>query len=96
MSLSEFEERIKINLIKKYNKFTGEKIEENFDFYTSIEFKNKKPISVNYKNIKLLGDKLQLNIADDKLSQKIAYMALGTGLGENNSRGLGFVNFRYL
>ena len=53
-------------------------------------------ISVNYKNIKLLGDKLQLNIADDKLSQKIAYMALGTGLGENNSRGLGFVNFRYL
>lgn len=96
MSLKEFEQRIKINLIKKYNKFTGEKIDEEFDFYTSIEFKNKKPISVAYKNIKLLGDKIQLNIADDKLSQKIAYMALGTGVGENNSRGLGFVNFRYL
>ena len=96
MSLKEFEERIKINLIKKYNKFTGEKIDENFEFYTAIEFKNRKPISIDYKNIKLLGDKLQLTIADDKLSQKIAYMALGTGLGENNSRGLGFVNFRWL
>ena len=96
MSLKEFEERIKINLIKKYNKFTGEKIDENFEFYTAIEFKNRKPISIDYKNIKLLGDKLQLTIADDKLSQKIAYMALGTGLGENNARGLGFVNFRWL
>lgn len=96
MSLKEFEERIKINLIKKYNKFTGEKIDENFDFYTSIEFKNKKPIAVHYKNIKLLGDKLQLTIADDEVSQKIAYMALGTGLAENNGRGLGFVNFRWL
>lgn len=96
MSLKEFEERIKINLIKKYNKFTGKKIDENFEFYTAIEFKNRKPISVDYKNIKLLGDKLQLTIADDEVSQKIAYMALGTGLGENNARGLGFVNFRWL
>lgn len=96
MSLKEFEERIKVNLIKKYNKFTGEKIDENFEFYTAIEFKNRKPISVDYKNIKLLGDKIQLTIADDKLSQKIAYMALGTGLGENNALGLGFVNFRWL
>ena len=28
---------------KKYNKFTGERIDENFEFYTSIEFKNRKP-----------------------------------------------------
>lgn len=96
MSLKEFEERIKINLIKKYNKFTGEKIDENFEFYTAIEFKNRKPISVDYKNIKLLGDKLQLTIADDEVSQKIAYMALGTGIGENNGRGMGFINFRWL
>ncbi len=96
MSLKEFEERIKINLIKKYNKFTGEKIDENFEFYTAIEFKNRKPISVDYKNIKLLGDKLQLTVADDEVSQRIAYMTLGTGIGENNGRGMGFVNFRWL
>ncbi len=96
MSLKEFEERIKINLIKKYNKFTGEKIDENFEFYKSIEFKNRKPISVDYKNIKLLGDKIQLTIADDEISQKIAYMTLGTGLGENNARGAGSIGFRWL
>jgi len=96
MSLKEFEERIKINLIKKYNKFTGEKIDENFEFYKAIEFKNRKPISVDYKNIKLLGDKIQLTIADDEISQKIAYMALGTGILENNGRGMGFVGFRWL
>lgn len=96
MSLKEFEERIKINLIKKYNKFTGEKIDENFELYKSIEFKNRKPIAVDYKDIKLLGDKIQLTIADDEMSQKIAYMALGTGLLENNSRGLGAVGFRWL
>lgn len=96
MSLKEFEERIKINLIKKYNEFTGETIDENFEFYTTLEFKNRKPVPIDYKNIKLLGDKLQLTIADDEVSQKIAYMAIGTGLGENNARGLGFVNFRWL
>lgn len=96
ISLDEFENRIKINLIKKYNQFTGEKIEEDFEFYTRLEFKNKKPIAVNYKNIKLLGDKIQLNIADDEVSQTIAYMSLGTGLGENNSRSMGFMNFRWL
>lgn len=96
ISLKEFEERIKINLIKKYNKFTGEKIDENFELYKSIEFKNRKPIAVDYKDIKLLGDKIQLTIADDEMSQKIAYMALGTGLGENNARGSGSVGFRWL
>ena len=96
LSLEDFEQRLKVNLIKKYNKFTGEKINEDFEFYTSLEFKNRKPIGVNYKNIKLLGDKIQLNIADDEISQKIAYMALGTGTGENNARGLGFMGFRWL
>ncbi|MBC5624416.1 CRISPR-associated endoribonuclease Cas6 [Clostridium sp. NSJ-49] len=96
ISLDEFENRIKTNLIKKYNSFTGDKIDEDFEFYTRFEFKNNKPIAVNYKNIKLLGDKIQLNIADDEISQTIAYMALGTGLGENNSRGAGFVGFRWL
>ena len=96
LSLKEFEERIKINLIKKYNEINNTKINEDFDFYTNLEFKNKKPCSINYKNVKLLGDKISLNISDDKISQKLAYMALGTGIGEMNSRGLGMVNFRYL
>ena len=55
MSLSEFGERLKINLIKKWNQFENEKLEEDFPFYTMIEFSNKVPIAMEYKNIKLLG-----------------------------------------
>ena len=44
----------------------------------------------------LLGDKISLNISDDKLAQDLAYMALGTGLLEVNSRGAGFTNYRWL
>jgi CRISPR-associated endoribonuclease Cas6 len=96
VKLDEFERRLKENLIKKYNRSMDTKIDENFQLYTTIEFKNKKPISTNYKNIKLLGDKISLNIAENENAQKIAYMSLGTGIFEMNARGYGFVNYRWL
>lgn len=89
LSFEEYEQRLKINLIKKYQQFSGKHI-ENAAFYTSIQIDNKKPIAVNYKDVKLLGDKLTLYIADDLVSQDLAYFALGVGLGEMNSRGFGF------
>lgn len=94
MSFADYEYRIKVNLIKKYKKYTNENINEDFDFYTAISILNKKPISVKVKNVHYLGDKLSLDIADDAESQRIAYLALGTGLGEKGSRGNGFVNFK--
>lgn len=96
LSFPEFEQRIKVNLIKKYLQFTGKDRMEDFDFYTSIHIDNKKPVSVNYKGIKLLGDKLTMHIADDDLSQGIAQFALGAGLGEGNARGFGFVKAHFL
>ena len=48
------------------------------------------------KNIKLLGDKVRLAVLDDEKSQEMAYLSLGVGLGEMNSRGAGFVNYRWL
>lgn len=96
MRLEEFEERLKGNLMKKWKCFTGEEVDENFQLYTFLEFLNHKPISVHYKKIILLGDKIRLQIADNEMAQKIAYMALGTGILENNSRGAGFVNYRWL
>ena len=95
-SIEDFERRLKENAIKKYNAINNTRIDESFELYNSIEFKNKKPIAMKYKNIKLLGDKISLDIADDRLSQDIAYMLLGTGILEFNSRGGGFVNFRWL
>ena len=96
LSLDDFERRIKENLIKKYNEINNTKIEEDFELYDSIEFKNKKPVSINYKNIKLLGDKIAINISSEPLAQELAYLSLGTGLGEMNSRGLGYVNYRWI
>ncbi len=95
-TLAEFEELLKVNLIKKWNYFHGEKIDENFQWYTMIEFLNKKPIAVKYKNIKLLGDKIRLTIADNKQAQDISYLALATGVGDLNGRGAGFVRYQWM
>lgn len=96
LSLSEFERRLKENLIKKYNLLMDTKVNEDFQLYTSIEFTNNKPIAINYKGKKILGDKLSIHISDDKISQELAYMSLGTGLLEMNARGAGYMNVKYL
>lgn len=96
LSIEDFERRIKENLIKKYKNVRDKNIEDDVELYNSIEFVNKKPIGCIYKNIQLLGDKISIKIADDKLSQELAYLSLGTGILEMNSRGFGFVNFRWL
>lgn len=96
ISFEQYEERLKSNLIKKYNRLTGEKMNEDFDLYRQIELKNHKPIAVPYKGRKLLGDKVWLQAAENEQAQALLYMALGTGLGEMNARGCGFMNYRYL
>lgn len=96
ISFAEFEQRLKVNLIKKWNAYHQEKIDEDFDLYTVIELKNKKPIAIEYKKIKLLGDKVQIQVADNKRAQDLWYFALGVGLGEMNARGCGFLNYRWL
>ena len=96
MQLAEFENQLKVNLIKKWNAFTGEKLSEDFNLYTLLEFLNETPVPMEYKSIKLLGDKIRLQIADNETAQKLAYMALGTGLLNMNSRGAGYVNYRWL
>ena len=92
ISFAEFEQRLKVNLIKKWNDYHQEKIDEDF----VIELKNKKPIAMEYKSIKLLGDKVQIQVADNKRAQDLWYFALGVGLGEMNARGCGFLNYRWL
>ena len=96
LSLKDFERRLIQNLIKKYNIINDTNIDENFELYTSIKFNNKKPCSFKYKDINLLGDKISLNICDDKISQELAYMAIGTGILELNGRGAGFINYRWM
>lgn len=96
ISLSEFERRLKENMVKKYNLFMNTKIDEDFQLYTSIEFKNKKPVAINYKGKTILGDKLTIHISDDRMAQELAYMSLGTGALEMNARGAGYMNAKWL
>lgn len=94
LSMEDYERRIKENLIKKYNHFFNIKLDEDFELFRSIEFNNRKPVRSSYKTISLLGDKLTLYIAENDTAQALAYFALGTGIGEMNSRGFGFVNYK--
>lgn len=96
ISPDDFERRLRENLIKKYNDINDEKLNEDFELYTTLEFKNRKPIANEYKGIRLLGDKVSLNISENKTAQDLAYMILGTGLLEMNARGYGFCNYRWL
>ncbi|MGL5434442.1 MAG: CRISPR-associated endoribonuclease Cas6 [Lachnospiraceae bacterium] len=95
LTFEQYEERIKINLIKKYNAFTENKIDEDFPLYHSIQILNKVPIKILYKGIHLLGDKLELHVSEHPTAQKLIYMSLGTGILESNARGNGFMNYQY-
>lgn len=91
-----FESRIKSNMIKKYKFITGETIEEEPQIYNKIILDNEKPVATSYKNIILLGDKITIELEQDNLSQEIAFITLGMGVGENNSSiGAGFLNYKY-
>ncbi|WP_177214470.1 CRISPR-associated endoribonuclease Cas6 [Anaeromicropila populeti] len=90
-----FLEAVKSNLIKKYKDFTGQLVDEDFSFFERIEFINRKPILCAYKNVSLLGDKLDLYISEHPMAQELAYFALGVGILEGNARGFGFVNDKW-
>lgn len=96
ISIDEYKNRIKQNLIKKYNNYMDENLPEDFEFIKNIKFINKKPVRFMYKGVKVLGDKLELEIADNKEAQLLAYMSLGTGILELNARGMGYVNYRWV
>lgn len=96
LSLEQFEKRLLDNIIKKYNYIYESKINEDFIFYNKLEFKNKKPIAINYKDVRLLGDKLELTIDSNPLSQELAYLSLAVGTLESNSRGFGFMGYRWI
>ena len=95
LTLEEFEKRITDNLIKKYKFFIDENIEDG-KFYTGLKFLHEMPIAFKFKNIKLLGDKLELEINMDKRSQELAYFALGVTFSENSAYGAGFLGYKYL
>ncbi|GAA0182532.1 CRISPR-associated endoribonuclease Cas6 [Clostridium sediminicola] len=86
-----FISRIEANLEKKYKSFFNEDIDIKGRFIKSLSFKNRVPMYFNYKGIKLLGNKVSIQIQNNEEAQKIAFLATAVGIGEKNSSvGAGF------
>jgi len=82
------------NLEKKYQEFYGEALEAKQNFIQLLEIKNRVPqniqITKDNKKIRFFGNKFRIVPHEDEISQKLAFLALGCGLGEKNSFGGGF------
>ncbi|MCY6958372.1 CRISPR-associated endoribonuclease Cas6 [Clostridium brassicae] len=86
-----FKNRVEANLEKKYKDFFNEDINIQGRFIKRLKFKNRMPMYFNYKGIKLLANKVSIEVQDDEEAQKIAFMAMAVGVGEKNSAiGAGF------
>lgn len=93
-TLEEIITRMNVNAIKKYKAWTGEEVDEDHKFIESVEQLNEKVIVLDYKSTgKLLTNKFRIQVKEDKLSQALAFMVMGTGLLEKNSLGLGFCTY---
>jgi len=87
------------NLLKKYEEFFGERLETSQNFIQMLEVKNLKPQSIYFtkqingvqKRVRLIGNKFRIVPNEDEVSQKLAFLSLGVGMGEKNSYGAGFV-----
>lgn len=89
--------RLQDNLEKKYKEIFGQALDTKQSFIQGIEILNRKPMVSEYKDIKLLGNKLKIMINEDEESQKLAFIATGIGLGEKGSSlGAGYCHANYL
>lgn len=95
----ELQNQLQDNLLKKYEEFFGKKLEVNQNFIQLLEVKNQKPQSIYFtttkneiqKRVRLLGNKFRIVPNEDEISQKLAFLTLGVGLGEKSSYGGGFM-----
>jgi CRISPR-associated endoribonuclease Cas6 len=92
------QKQLQNNLKRKLKQFYPEDIEVSNNFIHEIEIKNQKPQSIYFKKfknskeqlIRLIGNKFAIIPKSDDLSQKLAFLSLGVGLGEKSSLGGGF------
>lgn len=81
-------DRILANTQKKYKNIYHTEV--NIDFIENIKKLNKTPVKIPYKNIHILGNKFEIQIKEDPMSQNLAYLVLSIGCAEKNSLGFGF------
>lgn len=77
--------RILANTQKKYKNIFKDNVD--IDFIKDIKKTNVKPIKIPYKNINILGNKFEIFIKEDKMSQDLAFLILSIGCLEKNAIG---------
>jgi CRISPR-associated endoribonuclease Cas6 len=83
------------NLLRKYEMIYNEKLNPENNFIEYFQIKNNKPQTLFFKSIKFFGWKLYIIPRNDEISQKLAFIALGSGLGHKNSSvGGGFMKYK--
>ncbi len=86
------------NLEKKYKDFYGKELKSTQNFIQLLAIKNQKPQSIFFtkdgRKIRLFGNKFQIIVNEDKVSQKLAFLALSCGVGEKNSLGGGYLGWK--
>ena len=98
-NIMQLQKQLQDNLLKKYKNFYGEEIQPVQNFIQLLELKNNAPQSIYFDKkikektikVRLLGNKFRIVPNEDEVSQKLAFLSLGVGLGEKNSYGGGFV-----
>ncbi len=86
--------RLHGNAAKKCKELDPAFTEQDELFFERIELLNHKPIIVDYKGATLLGHKVRLNIRPNDWAQRLAFTALGGGLGEKGPIGFGYCVLR--
>lgn len=91
-SIELLQNRLHANAEKKFRMlYPDEELAVQQSFIQGLRLENRKPIAIAYKGKKLIGNKFKLFIQDDRMSQRLACVVLGSGLAEKNSSlGAGF------
>lgn len=94
-------ERENIDVLKSAilrNAKAKSKLDESHDFIKEIKVRNKYPIKITNLRQKnkfvYLGDKLEIEIKEDPISQKIAQSLITNGIGKFCTSGSGFLNYK--
>lgn len=95
----ELQNQLQENLLKKYEEFFSKKLTPTQNFIQLLEIKNHKPQYIFFtttkneikRKVTLVGNKFRIVPNEDEVSQKLAFLSLGVGLGEKISYGAGFL-----
>lgn len=91
MSVMDFKSSLERRIVMAYQQLYDATIPVDYSFCSGVELLNDHPIAMKYKNVTFLCDRVSIQVKPDKVSQQLAHLAMGIGLGDKTSRGFGFM-----